>query len=156
MRIPRDDMFMQIAHIVSKRGTCPRAKVGAVLVDRFHKIRSMGYNGSLPNQPHCEDEGCIIEGGHCIRSIHAERNAIQSAIFMSGPHEIHEHGYTLYVTHKPCDLCETFIRRDSKISRVVYDIPYRYDGPDVYGGGGIAFERYQRSELSDVRTEQEL
>lgn len=149
MRISRDEMFMRIAHVVAERGTCPRAKVGAVLVDKYNRIRSIGYNGSPPNKPHCEDVGCDIQDGHCKRSIHAEINAIKFARFLTGPYE-YDIGYTLYVTHRPCDNCKEQIIRNGRIQRVVYDIPYRYNGPDVHEVGGVIFERYTKPEVQTL------
>lgn len=147
-RITRDDMFIRIAHVVAERGTCPRAKVGAVLVDQHNRVRSIGYNGSPPKEPHCEDVGCDIRDNHCIRSIHAEVNALRHANFLSG---IYDTGYTLYVTHKPCERCiEHIVRQGGRINRVVYDIPYRYKGPEDFTIGGVIFERYKEPEVPTV------
>lgn len=127
MRISRDQMFMEIAHVVAKRGTCPRAKVGAVLVNRFNNIVSIGYNGSQPGRDHCEDVGCMIHDNHCIRSAHAERNAIDRGVDQS----FRFLPLTLYVTHMPCAECMEEIKKQVfSIRRVVYDIPYRYEGPE--------------------------
>lgn len=73
-----DDYFLSIAREVSTRASCPRASVGAVLV-RDNRILATGYNGAPSGEPHCFDEGCIIEDGHCQRALHAEVNAIASA-----------------------------------------------------------------------------
>lgn len=71
------DYFFAIARVVAKRATCPRAQVGAVIIDPVEKrILSTGYNGAPPGQPHCSDAGCLMENGHCGRAIHAELNAI--------------------------------------------------------------------------------
>ena len=76
--------------------------VGAVLVDDANRIVASGYNGSPRGLPHCMEVGCILDSdGHCIRSIHAEENAIlQCAI-----HGISTEGLTLYSTHRPCTRC---------------------------------------------------
>lgn len=78
MRPNWDEYFLDIAHAVAMRSTCPRASVGAVIV-RDHRIISTGYNGAAAGKPHCDDEGCIMENGHCQRAIHAETNAIAAA-----------------------------------------------------------------------------
>ena len=137
-RISRDEMFMKIAYIVAERGTCPRAKVGAVLVGPDNKIKSIGYNGSPSGEPHCEDVGCTMEDGHCKSAIHAERNCLNH-LRMLGP-------YKMYVTHIPCEECKKVIIKFNKLCpiKVVYDIPYRYEGPDSFTEGGVHFERYQR------------
>ena len=73
------DYFLHIAEAVSRRATCPRASVGAVIVSADHRILATGYNGSPPKFPHCFDEGCEMEDGHCQRALHAEVNAIAHA-----------------------------------------------------------------------------
>ena len=69
------EYFVQIAGVVSTRSTCPRARCGAVIT-KDHRILSTGYNGSPSGAPHCTDQGCLMEDGHCQRAIHAEVNAI--------------------------------------------------------------------------------
>lgn len=73
-----DDYFINIADEVAQRSTCPRAKVGAVIV-KDHRIIATGYNGAPAGKSHCYDEGCIMENGHCQRAVHAETNAIAQA-----------------------------------------------------------------------------
>lgn len=70
--------FLEIAKLIGTRSTCPRARVGAVLV-KGNRIISTGYNGSLPGTPHCTEVGCQMEDGHCQRAIHAEVNAVAQA-----------------------------------------------------------------------------
>lgn len=86
--------------MVATRATCDRLKVGAVIV-RDKTILSTGYNGSLPGAPHCDDEGHDMVEGHCVRTIHAERNAIYAA----ARNGVSLEGSTLYVTHFPCFDC---------------------------------------------------
>lgn len=78
MRLDWDKYFINIAQVVARRSTCPRAQVGAVIV-KDHRIISTGYNGAPAREPHCEDIGCIIENDHCQRAIHAETNAVAAA-----------------------------------------------------------------------------
>lgn len=99
-RISRDQMFMSIALIVAERGTCDRARVGAVLVDPNKNIVSIGYNGSPSGEQHCEDAGHIMYNGHCIRTVHAEQNCIDKVELLK------EGQYTMYVTHYPCAKCQ--------------------------------------------------
>ena len=75
-----NEYFIGIAEAVSKRSTCPRAHVGAVIVDERNRIIGTGYNGSPPNQDHCSDVTCDLQVDidgkyHCQRTIHAEVNA---------------------------------------------------------------------------------
>lgn len=79
-----DEYFAGIAEAVSKRATCPRASVGAVIVSEDNRILSTGYNGSTRGDLHCTDPesiggGCLIEDGHCQRALHAEVNAVAHA-----------------------------------------------------------------------------
>lgn len=74
-RVSRRSMMLAIAKIVSLRGTCGKAQVGAVIEDKG-RIIAIGYNGSPSGMPHCLEVGCQIEDGHCIRTIHAEMNAL--------------------------------------------------------------------------------
>src|SRR5690606_5886840 len=73
-----DEYFMTMAHFVATRATCTRRQVGAVIV-RDKRILTTGYNGSPPGLPHCSDVGCWIVDGHCVRTIHAEQNALVQA-----------------------------------------------------------------------------
>ena|SRR5438128_343895 len=101
-RISRDDMFLAICKEVAKRGTCLRAQVGCLIV-KDNRIISTGWNGSPPGKPHCFDVGCIIENGHCIRTIHAETNAIGFA----ARYGISTEGADLLTTGWPlCLTCE--------------------------------------------------
>lgn len=145
-RISRDEMFMRIAHVVSERGTCPRAKVGAIIVTpKTHKIVSIGYNGNPPGQPHCEDVGCVMVAGHCSTAIHAEANAL---MHLTDP-GVYD-GYIMYVTHKPCKYCTDAIINGGIISKVIYDIPYRHEGPDNFVIGGVTFERYSGPQVQTL------
>ena len=95
-----DEYFLKLAMLASERSTCPRMHCGCVLVkDRF--VLATGYNGSIPGQPHCEDEGCLIVDGHCVRTNHAEINAlVQAAI-----HGVNISGSTAYITNMSCTTC---------------------------------------------------
>lgn len=95
-----DDYFLKLAMLASERATCPRMHVGCVLVKGKH-IVATGYNGSIPGDGHCEDDGCLIVDNHCVRTIHAEMNAIiQCAIHGTSPV-----GATAYITNMPCTTC---------------------------------------------------
>ena len=109
-----DDYFMQITFQVAKRSTCPRAAVGAVIV-RDKRILTTGYNGAPSNLAHCTEVGCLMVNGHCVRTLHAEQNAIiQGAL-----HGVDVSGSTIYVTHQPCLVCAKMII-NAGIERVVY------------------------------------
>ena len=78
VRASWDEYFMNIAREVSTRSTCDRKFVGAVIV-RDKSILATGYNGSIRGLPHCDEEGHLMEDGHCVRTVHAEANAIVQA-----------------------------------------------------------------------------
>ena len=99
-RPPWDTYFMEIATKVATRATCDRKHVGALIV-RDHRILCTGYNGSIPGAPHCDDAGHMMEDGHCVRTIHAEANAINQAAKYGGS----VGGATIYTTASPCWPC---------------------------------------------------
>jgi dCMP deaminase len=121
MRKPWNEYFMDQAKMVATRATCDRLHVGAVIV-RDKRIISTGYNGSVSGDVHCHDEGCHVVNGHCIRTIHAESNAIlQCAKF-----GVSTEGASIYVTHFPCLLCSKQIIQ-AGISHIYYEADYRID-----------------------------
>jgi dCMP deaminase len=112
-----DAIFSQIAQIVSRRGTCPRARVGCVVATQEHQIVSIGYNGAPTGMAHCEDVGCLIlPGGGCGRAVHAEINALMQA----GPFA---RGSILYSTLRPCLNCSAALV-NAGIVKVVYSAEY--------------------------------
>ncbi len=99
-RIAWDQFFMAQSHLISSRSTCTRLMVGATIV-RDKRIIAGGYNGSIAGGDHCAEHGCLVVEGHCIRTIHAEMNAIlQCAKFGASTD-----GAEMYVTHFPCVAC---------------------------------------------------
>jgi dCMP deaminase len=119
---------MTITRQVAERSTCPRAKVGAVIV-RDKNILATGYNGAPAGLPHCTDVGCLIYESktpsgeieeNCYRTIHAEINAIAQAA---------KNGATItdadiYVTHTPCIHCLKVVI-NTGIRRVYYEREYK-------------------------------
>ena len=95
-----DEYFLKVAMLVSERATCPRMHCGCVLV-KDRQILSTGYNGSIPGDVHCEDAGCYVVDNHCIRTIHAEMNAI----LQCSSNGISTQGATAYITNMPCTNC---------------------------------------------------
>lgn len=99
-RIKWDQYFMMQAVLLASRSTCERLSVGAVIV-RDKRIIAGGYNGSVAGDDHCIDVGCYLEDGHCVRTIHAEMNAIlQCAKFGESTDNAE-----IYVTDFPCLQC---------------------------------------------------
>ena len=123
-----DEYFMEMAHVVAKRSTCLRRKVGAILVKDKH-ILSTGYNGAPKGLRHCCETGCIradqdIPSGErheLCRGLHAEQNAIiQAAVF-----GVSIKGSVLYCTNTPCVVCVKML-----INAGVTEIIYAGDYPD--------------------------
>lgn len=118
-RPPWDQYFGKLAMEVSTRSTCPRKSVGAVIV-RDKNILSSGYNGSIRGLEHCTDVGCMMENGHCVRTIHAEANAIVQA----SKHGVRLDGASIYVTASPCFNCFKLIA-NTGITKIYYLEFYR-------------------------------
>ena len=92
--------FMNLAIQVATRSTCPRKHVGSVIV-RDKTILSTGYNGSIRRAPHCTEVGCLMENDHCVRTVHAEANALVQAAYNGVRLEDAE----IFVTASPCFNC---------------------------------------------------
>jgi dCMP deaminase len=119
MRADWNEYFMGIAHQAATRSTCTRKHVGAVIV-RDRTVLSTGYNGSIRGLPHCEDEGCTMDNGHCIATVHAEANAIIQA----AKNGIAVDGGELYTTASPCWGCFKLIA-NAGIRTIYYGEFYR-------------------------------
>lgn len=104
--------FMQMAVLASKRSTCLRRAVGAVLV-KDNQILSTGYNGGPKGIAHCAEVGCLREKNsvpsgqmhELCRGVHAEQNAIIQA----GLNGSSTRGAVIYCTHQPCSICAKLI-----------------------------------------------
>ena len=118
-RVSWDEYFMNIARVVATRATCDRKHVGAVLV-RDKTILSTGYNGSIRGLPHCSEAGHMMEDGHCVRTVHAEANAIIQA----AKNGVAIDGGTVYTTASPCWPCFKLIA-NSGVKRIVFGEFYR-------------------------------
>jgi dCMP deaminase len=114
-----DEYFMNIAREVATRSTCDRKHVGAVIV-RDKSILATGYNGSIRGLGHCDDEGHLMEDGHCVRTVHAEANAIVQAA--RNGNRIDES--SIYVTASPCWGCFRLIV-NAGLKKVVFGEFYR-------------------------------
>lgn len=103
-----DEYFMQAAFLVSRRSTCLRRQVGAVLV-KDKRILATGYNGAPSGIAHCEATGCLREKmrvpsgqrHELCRGLHAEQNVILQAAL----HGVSVQESYMYITHTPCSIC---------------------------------------------------
>ena len=120
-RLDWEQYFMLQSIILSQRSTCDRANVGAVVV-KDKRIIASGYNGSTNKEDHCDDEGHYMRDGHCIRTVHAEVNAITQCSKFG----MDTQGAEVYVTHFPCLNCtKTLIQ--AGIKKINYLTNYRVD-----------------------------
>lgn len=135
MRISRHLMFMENAVTASKRSTCYRRAVGAILV-QHNNIVSIGYNGPASGEPHCTGKTCGGDRG-CTRSIHAEKNVIDRALIQ----RVTPRGGTMYVTESPCVECAAYTVA-AGIRALYYMHEYRIrEGIDLLIAGGISVYR---------------
>ncbi|MBP5413455.1 MAG: cytidine/deoxycytidylate deaminase family protein [Bacteroidales bacterium] len=127
-----DEYFIQIANTVAQRATCDRGRSGCVIA-RDKQLLVTGYVGSPNGLPHCDDVGhqmrkIIHEDGsitnHCVRTVHAEQNAICQAAKLG----ISLQGSTLYCRMTPCRTCAMLII-NCGIKRVVCEKKY-HDGAE--------------------------
>ena len=118
-RVSWKGYFMNIAREVATRSTCDRKHVGAVIV-REKTILSTGYNGSIKGLPHCNEVGCEMVDGHCVRTTHAEANAIVQA----AKNGIQINQSEIYATASPCYDCFKLIA-NAGINVIYYDEFYR-------------------------------
>lgn len=136
-RLSRDEICMQIAHVVAQRGTCLRAQVGAVIA-RNGRVLVTGYNGPPSGLSHCTDpNGCTeldrTADTGCLRAVHAEANCIAFA----ARHGIRTRRASLYCTHLPCLKCAELIV-NAGITSVYYHTDYRIkDGEILLQQAGI-------------------
>ncbi len=131
-----DEYFLKLAMLASERSTCPRMHCGCVLVkDRF--VLSTGYNGSLPGGAHCDDVGCLVVNNHCIRTNHAEINAICQAT----RHGVVLAGATAYITNMPCTACAKALIA-AGVARIVVCSDYHDTLAERFcSEAGVALER---------------
>lgn len=122
-----DDYFVEIMHAVGARSTCDRGRSGCVIA-KDKRIVSTGYVGAPGGCRHCDEAGhemhtVVNENGteshHCIRTTHAEQNAIAQAARIGTSTE----GATLYCKMTPCYTCAKIIV-NAGIVRVVAENDY--------------------------------
>ncbi|GAB6276061.1 MAG: cytidine/deoxycytidylate deaminase family protein [Rectinema sp.] len=126
-----DEYFMEVANAIAKRATCDRGRSGCVIA-KDNQILATGYVGAPAGLPHCDDVGhqmrkMLHEDGtiteHCVRTVHAEQNAICQA----AKRGVAINGATLYCRMTPCRTC-TMLIINCGIVRVVSE--YRYHDAD--------------------------
>ncbi|AYC29685.1 ComE operon protein 2 [Paenisporosarcina cavernae] len=118
-RISWEQFFLAQSHLLSLRSTCTRLAVGATIV-RDNRIMAAGYNGSISGGEHCIDHGCYVMDNHCVRTIHAEMNAI----LQCAKYGVSTQDAEMYVTHFPCLPCTKSIIQ-AGIKKLIYANNYR-------------------------------
>ncbi len=140
-----DEYFMEIAKTVAKRATCDRGRSGCVIA-KNKQILVTGYVGSPAGLPHCDEVGHQMkttthedghQSQHCVRTAHAEQNAIVQAAKVGIPIE----GATLYCKMTPCSVCAKMII-NCGIKRVVCEKRYHAgaDSEDMFQKAGVKLE----------------
>jgi len=140
-----DEYFIRISREVAKRATCDRGLSGCVIV-KDKRIISTGYVGAPAGLPHCNEAGHLMktvveddgtQRKHCVRTTHAEANAIAQA----AKHGASVNGATIYCKMEPCLDCAKLII-NSGIKRVVCE--KRYHGAkhtrDYFQQAGVALQ----------------
>lgn len=148
-RIGKDHYFMNIAIEVSRRSTCTRRQIGAIIVSDDGMIKSTGYNGNPRGLPHCEEIGCIrdklgIPSGTRLETctaVHAEQNALIQA-------GTNARGSTLYSTIVPCPICARMIL-NAQVGRVVYIDDYSdLTGVELLKQAGVKIVRLNKTDFA--------
>lgn len=140
-----DEYFMSIATLVGSRATCGRGRSGCVIA-RDRQLLVTGYVGSPVGLPHCDevghemhkvlnDDGQISE--HCIRTVHAEQNAIAQAARLG----ISVDGATLYCSMTPCYVCAKILI-NSGIKKVVAQKDYQRSArsKEIFTASGVELQ----------------
>lgn len=118
-RLSWEDYFMANAELISKRSTCDRAFVGAILV-KDKRIIATGYNGGVSETDNCNEAGHYMDEGHCIRTVHAEMNAL----IQCAKEGISTKNTEVYVTHFPCINCTKALLQ-AGVKKITYQHTYR-------------------------------
>jgi dCMP deaminase len=125
-----DRYFLDLCEAVARRATCDRGRSGCVIV-KDKRIMTTGYVGAPAGLPHCDEAGHDMRKvfnangevtQHCVRTLHAEQNAIIQAARFGIPLE----GATLFCKMTPCRTCAMMII-NAGIKRVVCEKRYHAD-----------------------------
>lgn len=145
-----DEYFMEIVRAVSKRSTCDRGRASCVIV-RDRQILVTGYAGSPKGLPHCDDIGHQMktvthedghQSQHCVRTSHAEQNAIVQAAKLG----VSINGGVLYCNMTPCAVCARMII-NAGIAGIICEKRYHAgsESEDMFRRVGIAIRYFDES-----------
>ncbi|TMW73880.1 ComE operon protein 2 [Alteribacter natronophilus] len=142
-RISWHQYFMAQSHLLALRSTCTRLMVGTTIV-RDKRIIAGGYNGSISGGKHCIDEGCYVIDSHCVRTIHAEMNALLQCAKFGVPAA----GAEMYVTHFPClNCCKAIIQ--AGIRKVYFATEYKNHpyAIELFEQAGVEVQQVELEEM---------
>lgn len=152
-----DEYFMEVMEAISKRATCDRGRSGCVIV-KNKQILVTGYVGSPIGLPHCDevghemkkmlnDDGTISQ--HCVRTVHAEQNAVCQAAKLGVPIE----GATVYCRMTPCRTCAMLLI-NCGIIRVMCERKYHAgtESEEMFKKSGVKIE-YKYDELQTYKNQ---
>jgi dCMP deaminase len=141
-----DEYFFDVMEAVAKRATCDRGRSGCVIA-RDNVLLSTGYVGAPKGSPECDAVGHLMKsvidedgttGRHCVRTAHAEANAICQA----AKNGVSINGATLYCRMTPCRNCAMMIA-NSGIKRVIAQTDYHSssatEGKEILKAAGVEF-----------------
>jgi dCMP deaminase len=145
-----DQYFMELANTAAKRATCDRGRSGCIIVRNKHVLVT-GYVGSPIGQPHCDEVGHMLkkvhhEDGritqHCVRTVHAEQNAICQAAKLG----ISLENGTLYCKMTPCRTCAMLII-NCGIKRVVCEMKYHAgkESEEMFRLAGVTLDFFSQN-----------
>lgn len=140
-----DETWLGLLPGIARRATCNRGRSGCVIV-KDNSLLVTGYVGSLPKQPHCDEVGHLMKTvvhadgtrtAHCVRTVHAEANAITIAARRGVALE----GGTLYCTMFPCRSC-TMLLIGARLLRVVAMMDYQdsRESKEMLNATGVKWE----------------
>jgi len=143
-----DEYFMEVARTIAKRATCDRGRSGCVIA-RDKQLLVTGYVGSPIGLPHCDDVGHLMKkvihdddsiSQHCMRTVHAEQNAICQAAKLGVPLD----GATVYCKMTPCRTCAMLII-NCGITHVVCEKKYHQgaESEQMFKNAGISLEYFE-------------
>lgn len=141
-----DEYFMEVCKAVAKRATCDRGRSGCVIA-KNRQILVTGYVGSPKGLPHCDEIGHQMktvthedghQSQHCVRTAHAEQNAIVQAAKLG----VAIDGATLYCKMTPCSTCAKMIV-NAGIKQVVCEKKYHAGDEETLRVAGVGLKFFE-------------
>lgn len=142
-RLSWNEYFMAQSELLALRSTCTRLAVGATIV-RDKRIIAGGYNGSIAGGVHCIDEGCYVIDHHCVRTIHAEMNAILQCAKFGVATSMAD----IYVTHFPClQCCKAIVQAGIKTVYYAHDYKNHPYALELFQQANVHVEKVEAQQV---------